>query len=331
MVWWFLRTLSAGLFLFGIIFSIPLAFDVGGRTCGLAFSLALATFYFLYSFLRLVTPEQSRVLKTLVGLVATIQWLVIPTLLIWSLNKFSVDSGDTWVEQTFGHTRTKWQSPQEWFFGRDGLLEVVTIGSWDKLLRWSTPVFQLSEGFCSLLLIQAVGQVTKYLVNQDSGDAWMVRCVPERPLITLLTVVQIGLLVGSASGISTSLYFLWRITTFPDIDNIDAILIGVAITCAFFLGAWGIGSGRGNPAESALLVSQNSSCKFPQTNHFAVCICHPLHIPDLHRLPTLCRICRSSSTTPRTKFPSFSTNYHGILLYVDPRSIDLTINDTYGL
>lgn len=178
-MWWFFRTLSAALFLFGIIFSIPLAFDVGGRTCGLAFSLTLATFYFFYSLLRLVTPKESRLLKTLLGLVATIQWLVIPTLLIWSLNKFSVDSGDTWVEKTFGHTRTKWQSPQEWFFGRDGFLEVMTIGSWDKLLRWSTPVFQLSEGFCSLLLIQAVGQVTKYLVNQDSGDAWMVRCLSE--------------------------------------------------------------------------------------------------------------------------------------------------------
>jgi len=179
-MWWFLRTLSATLFLFGIIFSIPLAFDVGGRTCGLAFSLALATFYFFYSFLRLVTPDDSRFRRALVGFVATIQWLVIPTLLIWSLNKFFVDSGDSWVEQTFGHTRTKWQSPQEWFFGRDGFLEAITIGAWDKLLRWATPVFQLSEGFCSLLLIQAVGQVTRYLVNQDSGDAWMVCCALSR-------------------------------------------------------------------------------------------------------------------------------------------------------
>jgi len=70
-----------------------------------------------------------------------------------------------------------------------------------------------------------------------------------------LTVSQIGLLITSASIISTSVYFLWRITTFPEISNVDAILIGVAITCAFFLCAWGIGSGRGNPVESSLLVS----------------------------------------------------------------------------
>lgn len=67
-------------------------------------------------------------------------------------------------------------------------------------------------------------------------------------------VAQIGLLVSSASIISTSVYFLWRITTFPEIGNVDAMLIGIAITFAFFLCAWGIGSGRGNPVESSLLV-----------------------------------------------------------------------------
>lgn len=69
-----------------------------------------------------------------------------------------------------------------------------------------------------------------------------------------LTLFQIGLLITSASIISSSVYFLWRITNFPEISNVDAILIGIAITCAFFLCAWGIGSGRGNPVESSLLV-----------------------------------------------------------------------------
>lgn len=55
--------------------------------------------------------------------------------------------------------------------------------------------------------------------------------------------------------ISSSTYFLYRITTFPEIGTVDAILIGAAITCAIFLCAWGIGSGRGNPVESSLLVS----------------------------------------------------------------------------
>ena len=53
---------------------------------------------------------------------------------------------------------------------------------------------------------------------------------------------------------SSSLYFLWRITTFPEIGNLDATLIGVSVTCAIFLCAYGIKSGRGNPIESSLLV-----------------------------------------------------------------------------
>lgn len=47
---------------------------------------------------------------------------------------------------------------------------------------------------------------------------------------------------------------------FPEISNVDSALIGVAITCAVFLGAWGIGSGRGNPIESSLLFAYVVLC-----------------------------------------------------------------------
>ncbi|KAF2149524.1 ICE2-domain-containing protein [Myriangium duriaei CBS 260.36] len=243
-MWFFFRALGAVAFLFSIIFSIPLAFDVGGRTCGLAFSLALSTFYFLFSLLKIATPRGSS-LRGITHLITTLQWLVIPTLMIWSLNKFSVDSESSggWVERTFGGKRAQFTSVQDWIFGKGGLVESSTIGAWDSLLRYSTPVFQLSEGFCSLLVIQAVGQVTKYLVNNEGGDAWM-----------------IGFMLTSASIISSSVYFLWRITQFPEIDNVDAILIGVALTCAFFLCAWGIISGRGNPVESSLLFAYTTLC-----------------------------------------------------------------------
>ncbi|KAB2570053.1 putative ice2 family protein [Lasiodiplodia theobromae] len=242
---WFTRAVSSLLFLFAIIFTIPLAFDVGGRTCGLAFSLALSSFYFFDSTLRLATPDSSRMRKTIVSLLSLSQWIVIPTLLIWSLNKFSVDADNSsgWVQRTFSGSRAEYTSVREWLFGREGLVETLTIGSWDRLLRWSTPVFQISEGFCSLLVIQALGQISRWLVNRERGDSWM-----------------IGLLIVSASVISSSVYFLWRITTFPEIGNVDAILIGAAITCAIFLCSWGIGSGRGNPVESSLLFAYVTLC-----------------------------------------------------------------------
>ncbi|KAG0645964.1 Inheritance of cortical ER 2 [Hyphodiscus hymeniophilus] len=241
---WFFRVISSAIFLLSIILSIPIAFDVGGRECGLAFSLSLFYFYFFYSTVRLATPDNSRIRWALVKMIGIAQWVLIPGLLIWSMNRFAVDasaSGD-WVARTFDGKRAQNSSVKEWIFGSGGLLEMMTIGTWDKLLRYSTPFFQLAEGFCSLLVIQAAGQITRWLVNRRS-DTWM-----------------IGLLVLSASIISSSVYFLWRITTFPEIGNVDATLIGVTITCAVFLCAWGIGSGRGNPVESSLLFAYVVLC-----------------------------------------------------------------------
>lgn len=243
---WIVRVVSSVIFLTSTILSIPLAFDVGGRACGLAFSLSLSAFYFYYSVLRLTTPNESRYRYALIRIIAWTQWLVLPSLLIWSLNRFSVDNDESssWVERTFSGKRAEDASVREWIFGPDGLVESITVGGWDRLLRWSTPVFQLSEGFCSLLVIQAAGQVTRWLVNRSGrGDSWM-----------------IGLLVMSASVISSSVYFLWRVTRFPEIGNVDATLIGITITCAIFLCTWGIGSGKGNPVESSLLFAYIVLC-----------------------------------------------------------------------
>lgn len=66
----------------------------------------------------------------------------------------------------------------------------------------------------------------------------------------------------SASIISSSVYFLWRVTKFPEIGNVDATLIGITITCAVFLCAWGIGSGKGNPVESSLLFAYVVLCLY---------------------------------------------------------------------
>lgn len=252
-----LRFTGSALFLASVVFTVPLAFDVGGRTCGLAFSLSLSTFYFALSTLRLATPDQSTFRRAALNTITALQVLVIPTLLIWTLNKFSVDGsiagGDSggWVGRAFDNMSKSAGLGQqhdptfsEWVFGKDGIMESVLIGGWDKLLRYSTPVFQLVEGFCSLLVIQAAGQVTRYLVNNgDGGDSWM-----------------IGLIVPSGSIIAGSGYFIYRMTTFPGLDTQDAILIGIAIASAFFLAAWGMGSGRGNVVESSLLFAYVTLC-----------------------------------------------------------------------
>lgn len=178
---WLFRILSSAIFLTIIVLTIPLSFDVGGKTCGLAFSLSLATFYFFFSLLKLTTPDRSWFRSSLIVVIGSAQWFIIPTLLIWSLNRFSIDSDNAsgWVERTFSGKRAQDTSVHEWIFGPDGLLEAITVGSWDKLLRWSAPVFQLAEGFCSLLVIQAAGQITRWLVNRGGrSDSWMVCLLP---------------------------------------------------------------------------------------------------------------------------------------------------------
>ena len=175
-MWWIVRVLSSIAFLFSIVLLIPLAFDVGGRTCGLAFSLSLSTLYTLHSILRLTTPERSRFRWALIKVLGLMQPILMPALLIWSLNRFSIDSDRSagWVERAFGRKRAGRENMQEWLFGHGGVLETVTVGSWDKLLRWSTPVFQLCEGFCSLLVIQAAGQISRWFVNRGRSEGWMV-------------------------------------------------------------------------------------------------------------------------------------------------------------
>lgn len=245
----FIRALSSTLFLALIILFIPLTFDIGGRDAGLAYSLSLSSFYFILSLVRITTPKESRFRKALINLARTAQWVVIPGLSIWALGKFSVDgeTGKSWVERTFNlrkelhHENTPiWN----WLFGQGGVAETVAIGSWDKILRWSSPVFQLLEGFCSLLVIQATGQLTKWLVNRsERSDAWM-----------------LTLIVSAAATTSSSVYFLWRVLQFPDVDHLDSTLIGVAIASAIFLCAYGVVSGRGTAVESSLLFAYIVLC-----------------------------------------------------------------------
>lgn len=130
----------------------------------------------------------------------------------------------------------------------------------------------------------------------------------------------------SGSIISSSVYFLWRITTFPGIGNIDASLIGIAVTCAIFLCAYGIGSGRGNPIESSLLVSlQKSKSTRPPSHTFCkllhlliapanytVLLCSPLYVPDLHRLQTLNAF--GQSDAQQTRIPALPASHHGLIL-----------------
>ncbi|CAK7241809.1 MAG: hypothetical protein STHCBS139747_003280 [Sporothrix thermara] len=332
---WIFRVLLSTLFLLSVVLSIPIAFDIGGRDAGLAYSLCLFLYYSAYSTIkiavRLATPSDHagghRLRWTVAAVLRLSQWVVIPMLLVWSLSRFSIDaSSSDWVARTVAHvtggessggglgsggsgaggfaskiasaagsastsdgfgisnffglisrgassvssigsasaasssaarstagsasstllsSRPASTSWAEWLFGRGGVVESAALGGWDKTLRYSSPIFQLLEGFCTLLVIQAAGQITRWLVNRGRSESWL-----------------IILVVFSGSVIASAVYFLSRIARFPQIDNIDAILIGVTITSAVFLSAYGIGSGRGSPVESSLLFAYIVLCVY---------------------------------------------------------------------
>lgn len=61
---------------------------------------------------------------------------------------------------------------------------------------------------------------------------------------------------------ASAVYFLWRVAQFPQISNLDATLIGITMTTAVFICAFGIGSGRGNPVESSLLFAYIVLCVY---------------------------------------------------------------------
>lgn len=173
---WFFQSLLSALFLLSIVLSIPIAFDVGGRDSGLAYSLALFVYYFVYSTVRAVTAS-TRTGRAVAAAFRLSQWVVIPALLIWALSQFAVDAGSpNWVERTFEHLVAKKTS--SWSEWAANAVETITLGGWDKTLRYSSPVFQLLEGFCTLLVIQASGQITRWLVNSGRSDTWMVSRAP---------------------------------------------------------------------------------------------------------------------------------------------------------
>lgn len=247
----FIRILSSTCFLALIVLFIPLTFDIGGRDAGLAYSLSLSAFYFFLSILRVSTPHTSRFRRNLANFLRSIQWIIIPSLSVWVLGRFSIDAqaGSTWAERTFNLKKEiagANTTLTEWLFGSEGVVETLILGGWDRLLRWSSPVFQLLEGFCSLLVIQATGQLTRWLVNRsERSDAWM-----------------LTLIVSAAATTSGSIYFLWRVLQFPDVDHLDSTLIGIAIASAVFLCGYGVVSGRGTAVESSLLFAYIVLCVY---------------------------------------------------------------------
>lgn len=179
-----LRIFTSVAFLTLIIITVPIAFDVGGRDCGLAFSLSLAAYYILLSILRLSVSTRRSRFAWVVYLAGALQYIIVPALLIASLDRFSGEDGQQQqqavvaesttdrIKRALGYRVDEHVLPVGGL--HPSLVDRLTIVPWYSFLTIFSPIFQLVEGFCTLLVIQAVGQISKWLVNTKKSDTWMV-------------------------------------------------------------------------------------------------------------------------------------------------------------
>lgn len=196
-----------------VVLTIPLAFDVGGIDCGLTYSFLMLALYFVLTTLRLMA-RRFPILRFISVFYYT-QHLFIPSILMFFL-QYSSQKTPTIP---------------------------VVISLWRFLLEHLTLVFTVAEGFCSLLLIQAVSQILDWLTVNKS-DSWL--------FVSL---------IGSGSTITGALYFLYRIYVNPfTLELGNASLLGSFLTVTVGLGLYGIVSGKGSMIESSLLFAYIVRC-----------------------------------------------------------------------
>lgn len=202
------------IYLILIILCIPLAFDVGGVSCGLAFSFTTFSLYFVLTTIRLIT-RRSKYFRW-ISILYYLQHIVLPSLLTFFLSYYKSANDNP-------------------------ILKPVEL--WKIFIINSTPIVTILEGFCSLLLIQAIGQTLNWLTVYKS-DSWLIVS-----------------LVGSGSTITAALYFLYRIYVYPfTIDILSASLLGSLLTLTMGIGLFGIVSNKGSMIESSLLFAYIVRC-----------------------------------------------------------------------
>lgn len=210
----FVRSLFSIAYLALIVLTVPLAFDLGGVECGLTYSLTIVVLYFLLTSVRLLC-KRFPVLKLLVPLYYA-QHVFLPSILMYII------------------LYCQNQNSRSYF---------AVVAVWRYILVHLTPVFTIAEGFCSLLLLQAISQTLDWLTLYKS-DSWL--------FVSL---------IGSGFTITGALYFLYRIYVLPfTIELGSASLLGSFLTLTIGLGFYGIVSGKGSMIESSLLFAYIVRC-----------------------------------------------------------------------
>ncbi|OWB78748.1 hypothetical protein B5S32_g2948 [[Candida] boidinii] len=244
-----LRIILASIYLFLIILTIPLAFEIGGVNCGLSYSITILILYFFLATLRVL--KYHRIISSFIYY---LQHLLLPSILFMFLTLFqknNLNGGGTTTGNGLINDNTVSNFESD-IMNTDTIFKKIwwniIIKAWKIFLINSTPLFTILEGFCSLLSIQAIGQMSKWLIKHRS-DTW--------------SIIN---LIASACVLSACLFFVVKIYVAPiDLQNIgfmSASLLGSAFTCTGFITIFGIYTGKGSPLECSLMFAYIVKCSY---------------------------------------------------------------------
>lgn len=148
-------------------------------------------------------------------------------------------------EQLDGNSDLKNNSIENWIFYYYYFKYIIS--PWKFLLSHSTPFFTLSEGFFTILAIQAIGETNNWLSNEIGSNSW---------IITSLLL--------SGGFITGSLYYLYRIYTTQiwQLTIQTASLLGFVLSLVAGLSIYGIMSYTGSVLESSLFFTYIVRCLY---------------------------------------------------------------------
>ncbi|CAG99407.1 Ice2p [Kluyveromyces lactis] len=213
-----LRIFLTTMYLFLVLITIPISFQVGGLNCGLSFTVTLFALYFVSTTFKLVLLDRGSALSTLIYY---LQHLLIPSILFMFLSYFENIDSDTVDSEYF---KVFWN---------------VMVKPWQLSLIHSTPVFTLLEGVFTILAIQAIGETERWLKMSRRSNQWVI----------------LSLLI-SGGIITLSLFYFYRIYVTPmwELSTPSASLLGFTFSIVCGIGLYGI-NGSGSVMESSLFFA----------------------------------------------------------------------------
>lgn len=196
-----------------ILLYLPLALDIAGKQCMLALSLLL-TFSFGFSATLHLFVRNTR-LKPLSTTLNLLQPVVVPALLLLTLNLYSNDNGvlpasthtirDKILHPHHSHPSPPSSGTSSPLLSSPFLHSLLETAPqhWSTILRTLSPIFVILEGLCTLLCIQRVSRFTLSKIERSRGYSDFMR---------------LGVLVASSVVYVGNFWFLFEVRLLLSFD-----------------------------------------------------------------------------------------------------------------